>query len=308
MLVSPPAGTGSVHKSGLLPANLTYFNLHGLPDTAEWYGQKDLDSDQDDPDYPVALSIKDISTNGQAPRLVFSEACYGAHIDDKEESKSLALHFLANGTLAMVGSTCISYGSVSTPLIGADLFGQVFWKQIHTGQTVGEAFLQAKISLVQEMNQRQGYLDGEDQKTLISFVLYGDPLVTLNEKGSKQKSLIRPREYPTVKTINDHSAQEIETEKVSIDLVAQTKKIVQQYLPAYQDAEIQYSQYNPSTLIATNPYADSSVVTKVKKSMVGRQTKIVLNKSVKVARHNHQHYARITLDDHGRMVKLVVSR
>jgi hypothetical protein len=45
--------------------------------------------------------------------VVFSEACYGGHILGKCEHESLALRFLSMGTLVVVGSTCISYGSIT---------------------------------------------------------------------------------------------------------------------------------------------------------------------------------------------------
>ena len=108
---------------------------------------------------------------------MYSEACYGANIANKNEVDSLALKFMAIGAMGFVGSTVISYGSVGMPLIGADFLGWLFWGHMKEGLTAGEALMQAKIGLVKEMTQRQGFLDGEDQKTLISFVLYGDPLV-----------------------------------------------------------------------------------------------------------------------------------
>ncbi|HVN56406.1 MAG TPA: hypothetical protein VMT46_18915, partial [Anaerolineaceae bacterium] len=135
MLVCPPSRTGRVLEYGLLPAQLTYFNLHGLVDAPEWYGQKDTSDPQDGPDYPIALTPADLDAFKQAPRLVFTEACYGANIIGKTEDQSLALKFLASGTLAVIGSTCISYGSVTAPLIAADFLGSVFWKQLRSGQT-----------------------------------------------------------------------------------------------------------------------------------------------------------------------------
>jgi len=308
MLISPPSITGSVLKSGLMPAQLTYFNLHGLPDSADWYGQKDPSDGSEGPDYPVALSPKDILNHGQAPRLVFSEACYGAYIENKNEEQSLALKFLSSGTLAVVGSTCISYGSVTTPLIAADLLGQYFWKQLRDGQTVGEAFLQAKVSLVQEMNRRQGYLDGEDQKTLISFVLYGDPLVTLDEINAKQKTFIRSTDIHTVKTICDNESEDVESEMLPTEILTQAKKIVEQYLPGYQDAELHYSQLTPACIVNSETLDGVQISTKVKKGMNEQQTRVTLSKQVKISRHIHRHYARITLDNRGKMIKLVVSR
>ena len=113
---------------------------------------------------------------GRTPEIIFSEACYGAYILEKTAENSLALKFLATGCRALVGSTVMSYGSISTPLNAADLLGTAFWKYLKDGIPVGDALRRAKIHLAREMHKRQGYLDGEDQKTLISFVLYGDPL------------------------------------------------------------------------------------------------------------------------------------
>ena len=91
-----------------------------------------------------------------------------------------------------VGSTCISYGSVTTPLIGADLLGITSGGYVQDGISTGEALMRAKIELVREMNKRQGYLDGEDQKTLISFVHYGDPFMC-KDSDEPLKKVICPQ-------------------------------------------------------------------------------------------------------------------
>ncbi len=175
MLLCPPVAAGTLKGDKVTNTMLGYYNLHGVEDSENWYGQKDVNDRGPGPDYPVALSPSNLVKNGHAPQVVFSEACYGGLVVDKDEEKSIALKFTGIGVLAVVASTCIAYGSVNTPLIGADLLSSLFWKYLGMGMTVGEAFVQAKVDLSREMNKRQGYLDGEDQKTLISFVLYGDP-------------------------------------------------------------------------------------------------------------------------------------
>ncbi|MEK7278766.1 MAG: hypothetical protein AAB427_15550, partial [Chloroflexota bacterium] len=114
-----------------------------------------------------------INKNGAAaPRVVFSEACYGANILGKGEPEAaLSLQFLSDGAGAFVGSTKIAYGSIGMPLIGADLLGRYFWEGVAGGLPVGEALRRAKISLAQTMHKQQSFLDGEDQKTLITFLL-----------------------------------------------------------------------------------------------------------------------------------------
>ena len=169
--------TTKVSSCLLMPdTRLAYFNLHGVPDSSEWYGQCDPTLPEAGPEFPIAMRPQDIRNSGSAPHLVFTEACYGANIAGKTVDEAISLKFLASGTHALVGSTCISYGSLSTPLSSADLLGRVFWNLLQEGFTAGEALKRAKIHLTREMNQRQGFLDAEDQKTLISFVLFGDPL------------------------------------------------------------------------------------------------------------------------------------
>ncbi len=137
LLLSPPEYSGSFPGERINYSELGYFNLHGLVDSADWYGQPDASGGVSGVDYPVALNPKDLHKNSKSPEVVFTEACYGAHVDQKTENESLALRFLTIGTKAIAGSTCISYGSVASPLIGADLLGYLFWKYLKSGLTGG---------------------------------------------------------------------------------------------------------------------------------------------------------------------------
>ncbi|UCE00972.1 MAG: hypothetical protein JSV42_09760, partial [Chloroflexota bacterium] len=154
MYVSPPVqaenGTGNNNGRLFPSARLGYFNLHGLQDSSNWYGQRDPTEPTELPDYPVALRPQDVMDDGHAPKVVFSEACYGAHIEGKDIDGTLALKFLDSGTQTVVGSTCTSYGSITTPLIAADLLGQAFWKFLREGIPAGEALRRAKIYLAKE--------------------------------------------------------------------------------------------------------------------------------------------------------------
>jgi hypothetical protein len=78
---------GRFEPKKITDASVAYYNLHGLIDSAEWYGQRDLSAPSNVPDYPVALGPKDLVKNGRAPEIVFSEACYGAYIEKKAEKK-----------------------------------------------------------------------------------------------------------------------------------------------------------------------------------------------------------------------------
>ena len=143
--------------------------------------------------------------------------------------------------MAVVSSTCIAYGAVATPLVAADLLGNYFWQQMKSGRTAGEALMIAKIDMAREMIKRQGYLDAEDQKTLLSFVLYGDPLATLNNQNKRGKGIIRLKKHPTVKTVAEKPVEIGEQSPLSFKVLEDVKGKLTAYLPGIETAEIHIS-------------------------------------------------------------------
>jgi hypothetical protein len=85
----------------------------------------------------------------------------------------------------------MSYGSIMGSLSAADLLGLAFWRYSQQGFPAGEALRQAKIEMIRQMDQEQGYLDGQDQKTLLSFNLFGDPLAQPLKNVKSRKAVVR---------------------------------------------------------------------------------------------------------------------
>lgn len=304
VLASPPQHSGSVDGKRIAAASLGYYNLHGLEDSPAWYGQRDPLEKDESVDYPVALTPEDLRRNGHAPRVIFSEACYGGHVFEKCESDSLALKFLSMGTHAVVGSTTISYGSVSTPLIAADLLGNLFWQHLKSGRATGEALMQAKVDLVREMNRRQGFLDGEDQKTLISFVHFGDPLATYDGFRVRSKVTPRSKAHPMVKVVSDRSEEGVVPPKLSTDVLKQVKQIVAEYLPGMDQAELHLAH---QSLPFNGSAKNVSLHKKIVVNSSGRVV-VTVSKQVRTGHYVHKHYMRVTLDEGGNPVKMSISR
>jgi hypothetical protein len=312
---SPTNGNSNNASCLLLPeARLGYFNLHGVPDGSEWYGQCDPTLPEDGPDFPVAMRPQDIHNSGSAPRLVFSEACYGANISGKTVEDAISLKFLASGTQAVIGSTCISYGSLASPLTSADLLGRVFWNLLQEGFTVGESFRRAKIHLAREMNQRQGFLDAEDQKTLISFVLFGDPLAQPYKAKVNPKiaSHLSDSAVP-IPTVCEHPADDETEVAVSLETISHLKSIVAQYLPGMSDANVKLSQERQTSPKLCNHCTCGKGCTLLRGNakdspVIKSQRRVVtLSKNFVRAQQIHRQYARLTLDEGGNIVKMVVS-
>jgi hypothetical protein len=304
VLISPPLNS-ETNTLRLPMARLGYFNLHGMSDSPDWYGQRDPADGTSGVDYPVALRPRDIDMSGTlngntVPAAILTEACYGANIQEKSAQDAIALKFLEKGCQVFIGSTCMAYGSLNTPLSAADLLAEAFWDNLQTGLPAGEAFRIAKVSLAKSMHGRQGYLDGEDQKTLISFILLGDPLarplkVNRTSKGVA-RSLASP---PDLKTISDPSEPR---ETASAEMMTYVKHVVEQYLPGMRDAKIDFRRESvPLDPERPGPSAKGSRLTRERKL-------VILSKSITHSNQIHKHYARLTLDEQGKLVKLVVSR
>jgi hypothetical protein len=309
LVTSPPYG-----KDTEIPVPVTrygYFNLHGVEDSPDWYGQKDFTKGSAGPDYPVALRPQDINAYDDAPLFVFSEACYGVHLNGREIEDSISLKYMSRGSHAVVGSSVTAYGSVAAPLIAADLLADYFWKGIESGYSSGIALQRAKVELAREMNKRQGYLDGEDQKTLISFTHFGDPLASPKTAQRKHaKTPWKPRHTPTqVKTVCDRS--NLTTDIPSPTLI-QVKQVVKRYLPGMEGAEMVLSTEKDVCNGDGHECATAQFGSKVRAEHLHQRHVVTLSKKFEIPQNSgktvHRHYARVTFDKSGKMVKLAVSR
>jgi len=308
LFTSPPDET---QRKRLLPATrLGYFNLHGVPDSAEWFGQRDPRNGDDGPEYPTALHPDDVVNGGRAPQVIFSEACYGTNILKKSINDAMALKFLASGSQAVIGSTVISYGSVTPPLNAADLLGKAFWQHFKDGFPTGEALRRAKITLATEMHNRQGYLDGEDQKTLISFLLYGDPLAQEKDllKRKLAKTLSKAIAPNEIKTVCDRVESPGTSEPIPKEVIANVKDIVEQYLPGMRGAQLCMSSEHGDCCCDGHICPTSQLGTKMRVARTPDRRVVTLSKQMVRAKNVHESFARLTLDKEGKVVKLTVSR
>jgi tetratricopeptide (TPR) repeat protein len=307
-LLSSPPTTNSNLLNGQTPdPKFAYFNLHGLKDSPEWYGQRDLAKTSNEPEYPVAMEPANFKPQTSSPEIVLSEACYGANILDKKVDEAISLNFLACGTRAFIGSTCIAYGSVSKSLVAADLLAYHFWTHVKAEVSVGYALMRAKLALAKKMTEDQGYLDGEDQKTILSFVLYGDPLTSSANIKEVSKPAIRPTTTPELKTISDSREELIvAASEMPTEILDKVRKVISSYLPGLDDATV---SLNPQL---TNFTLDPAMVQAHRQNFdyvsQSQRYVVTLKKSYEYRQHNHNHFARVTFNQKGEMLKLSTSR
>jgi hypothetical protein len=305
--VCPQFDSETIDVDNLMKAKCGYFNLHGLASTPEWYGQRDYSENVEGPDFPVAISASNIPNISNNIDLIVSEACYGGYVIDKTIDESLALKFISIGSQGFVASTGIAYGSVYTPLIGADLFSFILWKYTKDGYSFGESFMQAKLGLINVMTQRQGYLDGEDQKTLLSFVLYGDPLGYLEPNVYLEKSPQRDGHNMAIKAVSDKDGSLTQTPRISKEVAANLNEMMASYLPGLDSATMKVREHQ----IRINKVihaASKANPTEPGEPGYTLRTQVMYSQITKVAHNTHEQFARVTLDENGKIIKLAVSR
>lgn len=306
MMISPPSTTTDFRKNGI-DYQFAYFNLHGIQESPDWFGHKDPEDIENIQDYPTALTPADIIGNKQVPSIVFSEACFGAHIFERDVDSGIPLKFLAIGTGAFIGSTSTAYGAVKPPLTAADLLGKNFWKYVQRGVPAGEALRRSKIDLIQEMDQRQGYLDGEDQKTLISFVLYGDPLLNPTKVQMQPKAITRPIDKPVVHTICE-KAEVDNQQQLPEEIMWTVKQLVGKYLPGMIDAKYSVRNIRPICEGGKHDCISSRLKFHAKSSTPSNRQVVMMKKQISGGPHTHFRYARLTFDPHGKLIRMSVSR
>jgi len=303
--VSPPYTKETIDIDRLIKSKFAYFNLHGLAETPNWYGQRDITERDEYPDFPVSISANQLSNLKSCPQVVFSEACYGGYIQGKTVDQSIALRFRELGTLGFIGSTSISYGSVYTPLIGADLLAFLFWKYLCMSYPIGSAFNQAKLSFAKITMQRQGYMDGEDQKTLMSFVLYGDPLAVAEKNKSISKVAVRFKPAANFNTVGDQNGIDDEEMKISGEILSQIKGILKDYLPGLDSAEVKIRKHH----VVFPPHNDATLRIQNNNNPVhSDHTIVTYSKAFNIHKQVHYQYARVTVNEHGKVIKLAISR
>ncbi len=176
---------------------ILYFNLHGLPGGPNWYGQ--ISGAASDEPLPVALTPPDVDELVPGTICV-TEACYGAEIMGRSAGDAMALRFLERGSLAFIGCTATAYGAIRLPLGGADVLVQQIFQNLRRGQPIGRAMLLARDWMARITLEQQGYLDPDDAKTLLSFVLLGDPWASPYVKPVTESKIELPAISPIIAT------------------------------------------------------------------------------------------------------------
>ena len=199
--LAPPT-EGPYTKADLNPM-MHFINCHGGLRTSEFYGQPNENSNS----FPVCMESNMLDKKISYGTVTAAECCYGGLLYNPNRPNKIHLPisntYLKNNAIAFVGSTTAAYGP-SDSQGGADYLTQYFLIAIQKGgASTGRAFLEAQQRFVEKGDVK---MDPTDLKTIIQFLLLGDPSITPIEDSPKAT----PGKTP-VKSImnkNEHDKKE----------------------------------------------------------------------------------------------------
>jgi hypothetical protein len=176
LFISPPTKDMTPSARDRLSARLHMIECHGLKRVSTFYGQKGKR-------YVRAITSATLKPRLKPATVVATGCCYGAQIFSparnakKRGEWPLASTYLRKGALGFVGSTMITLHDPFNMML-ADSIVAEYLHSVLKGSSIGRAFLDAKQIYLRRLIFQQHYgLDDGDEKTLIEYVLLGDPSI-----------------------------------------------------------------------------------------------------------------------------------
>lgn len=311
--LSPPLSHRELPAAGPSGPRYHYYNLHGLDDAPEWFGQLDPSFPADYASFPVALRPGDLMADPGS--VVFSEACYGAHIAGRAVHDSMALSCLAGGASAFVGATGVAYGGLDGPLVAADRLAEMFWRGVRAGATSGAALASAKAQMARDAFAHHGYVDAEEEKAIYNFVLYGDPSLAFQPSSKWAEdamtgSLLAPVEWAGpaamvgTSPVRPHTlaADTAARSEPPPGLVDHVRQAVARRLPEFGSGEVRVEAAPVEAVARAAAHGG-------RPASAGRRLVVTLTKALPTgAGSTCSSVVRVTVDSRGTIRRVAVSR
>lgn len=174
LLVSPPARDGTPLARKRLARKVHVTKCHGVNVDAHFYGQKKKS-------YPEVLFSGTVEAKATAGTIATAMCCFGANVYAPSEPDAvppgalpIPIAYLHQGALGFLGATKIAWVG-DTAMLCADWIVAAYVKQALAGASQGRALLESKQDYMRYLVAQGINPDTADEKTLLEFVLLGDP-------------------------------------------------------------------------------------------------------------------------------------
>jgi Peptidase family C25 len=196
LLISPPTTDSSTSTRNRLSARVHLIKCHGNPLDANFWGEGKR--------FVKAISSANLKAHLKPNTVVGTMCCYGAQIFPPSDPDAwpLASTYLRKGALGFIGSTMKAWVGFPSDMMWADYIAGGYLKYVLRGFSIGLAFLDSKMNYAAAIIQKGNILDLGDEKTLIEYVLLGDPSIhpvtsehpsALAAEERRQRRVVRQR-------------------------------------------------------------------------------------------------------------------
>jgi hypothetical protein len=177
LMISPPEVDGAALSRRRLARPLHVTKCHGALLDSRYSGQKGKK------DFPDILSSGSVRAHAKPATLAAAMCCYGAQVFAPDDPRNntpgqwpIALAYLRAGAPGFMGATRIAWVGV-TSMMCADWIVAAYLKKCLEGASLGRAMLESKQDYLQFLQGQGLRPDTADEKTMIEFVLLGDPSI-----------------------------------------------------------------------------------------------------------------------------------
>jgi hypothetical protein len=176
LMISPPEVDGAPLSKRRLARTLHVTKCHGSLLDARFSGQKGKA-------FPDILSSNTVRAHMKPATLAAAMCCYGAQVFAPDDPRNntpgqwpIALAYLRGGAPGFMGSTRIAWVGLSS-MMCADWIVAGYLKKCREGASMGRAMLESKQDFLQFLQGQGQRPDSADEKTIIEFMLLGDPSI-----------------------------------------------------------------------------------------------------------------------------------
>jgi hypothetical protein len=189
LLVSPPTLQATVDIQERHKARLQMIKCHGVELDPYFYGQKASK-------FPEVMFATSLAGRTSPGTVVGAMCCYGAAVYDPAHPAattpgvpSIASVYLNQQAAGFAGSTCISWVG-SHEMQCADLIITRFLKNVMSGMSLGASLLDSKQRFLADINKDGRMPDAADEKTLLQFLLLGDPSLRAVKSREEEDAMV----------------------------------------------------------------------------------------------------------------------
>jgi len=181
LLIVPPIGRASARVKTQQRGLRHMIKCHGMERDSTFYGEN-TDDTVPDP-FPEALRSPDLKGRARKGAVIGAMCCYGAGLFDPSNRRAvhageppISSQYLRLGAHGFLGSSTIAWVGFEE-MMCADWIVTSFLKGATGGASLGRAALEAKQDFLRWIQQQGATPDAADKKTLIQFMLLGDPSI-----------------------------------------------------------------------------------------------------------------------------------